>query len=100
MSLRQIISLAALLLLSFHLQANGYRNPPDGARALALAGGKIANLDDPSVISHNPANLTLFDHKAFQAAYTLAFSEIQYEGFDGSREHTKSPWKLLPPSLY
>ncbi|MFT5126828.1 MAG: long-chain fatty acid transport protein [Rhodothermales bacterium] len=93
-------SAVAFLLATLHLHANGWRNPPDGARALALAGGKIANLDDPSVISHNPANLTLFDHRAFQAAYTLAFSEIEYEGFSGNSEHTKSPWKLLPPNLY
>jgi long-subunit fatty acid transport protein len=92
--------LATSFLASFQIWANGYRNPPDGARALALAGGKIANLDDPSVISHNPANLALFDHRAFQAAYTLAFSEIEYEGVNGSSETTKSPWKLLPPSLY
>jgi hypothetical protein len=45
--------------------SSGYRNLPDGARALALAGGKIANRDAPCAISHNPANLTLFDRAAF-----------------------------------
>ncbi len=45
------------LLASRTVLANGFRNPPAGAAALAQDGGKVALVDDATAVAHNPANL-------------------------------------------
>ncbi|MEI6562911.1 MAG: outer membrane protein transport protein [bacterium] len=75
--------------------ANGFRNPPEGSWALGRVGGKIAQVDDASAISHNPANLTSLDKGQAQVSMTVLNTGADYSSPMGSAS-TEDPWKFLP----
>jgi long-chain fatty acid transport protein len=54
---RVLPSVAIALLVSSLAMGHGFRNPPAGAVGVAMDGGKIANIDDASAATINPANL-------------------------------------------
>ncbi|MDD2709767.1 MAG: outer membrane protein transport protein [Verrucomicrobiae bacterium] len=76
--------------------ANGFRNPPDGAAGLGRIGGKVAQIDDASAISHNPANLTDLSSPSFEGASTLIYSEATFTSPAGQGTTTRQPLKFLP----
>jgi long-chain fatty acid transport protein len=71
------------------------RNPPEGAAALALGGGKVTLTDDASAISHNPANLTELKGPQILPVMTLIHAESEFISPMGSAK-TEDPWKILP----
>lgn len=75
--------------------ANGFRNPPEGAWALGRAGGKIAQVDDASAVTHNPANLTQVQQPEAEVSLTLINTETEFKAPYGSTG-TEDPWKSLP----
>lgn len=77
----------------------GFRNPPDGAAALGRVGGKIALAEDPSALSHNPANLTLIEEPQAMAALTVLKTEAEFTSPLGFSAKTEDDWKYLP-NLY
>lgn len=79
--------------------ANGFRNPPEGAAALGLGGGKVALSDDAAAVSHNPANLTELKAPEVQASVTLINTETKYRSPMGGAT-TDDPWKYLPNLFY
>ena len=92
--------LTFVALLSQDALANGFRNPPAGATALSMDGGKTAFIDDASAISHNPANLMdLKRKKAVMVATTFVYPATDYESRQGDRASTKDSLKILP-NLY
>ncbi len=59
---RRIVALAAacfayLFFSAYEVQAQGFRNPPEGSSAISQAGAFIAQCDDASAVTHNPAGL-------------------------------------------
>lgn len=79
--------------------ANGFRNPPEGATGVGRIGGKIADVDDPSAISLNPANLTEIQKPAALAAITALYADATFRSATGQTTTTKQPLKALP-NLY
>ena len=55
---------------------NGFRNPPEGAANIGKTGGKIALVEDPSAISHNPANLVDVEKSVIVQTMTLISSTL------------------------
>lgn len=90
---------ALVLVFSLRSDANGFRNPPEGAAALGRGGGKVALTDDASSISHNPAALTGLSEPQAEAALTILRSKADFESPLGLTDETEDPWKLLP-NLY
>ena len=76
--------------------ANGFRNPPGGARALAHPGATIVYIDDASAITYNPANLTDIEKSEVQASMNLIHTETKYSSAAGVSSTTEDPWKYLP----
>jgi long-chain fatty acid transport protein len=64
----EAVVLLTAFLLAPNADANGIRNPPAGAAALSLDGGKSTLVDDPSVISCNPANLAGIEKPALMVS--------------------------------
>lgn len=77
----------------------GFRNPPPGTAGMGRSGVWIAQADDPSAVSYNPANLLLLDRPAVEAAVSLARTRTEYEGPAGAGATSKDPWQALP-NLY
>lgn len=75
--------------------ANGFRNPPAGAEALARGGAKIAQADDPSAVEHNPAAMTELKKPEAMAALTIINTHTDFESPMGSAS-TRDSWKYLP----
>lgn len=94
-----IITFLLLLLLAVQGDAQGFRNPPEGAAALGRAGGKVVFSDDASAVSHNPANLVDLGEPQALAALTVLHAETDYDGPAGPSATTEEPWKFLP-NLY
>jgi long-chain fatty acid transport protein len=76
--------------------ANGFRNPPEGAAAFGRAGGKIAHIDDPSAVVHNPANLADLETLRGQGGITIIHADIEYKGPGGRRSETRDKTKIIP----
>jgi len=96
-----IVATCLLLAGLFPLDAgaNGFRNPPDGAAAAAMDGGKIAFIDDPTAVTHNPANLADADKAAVAAPLTILYSWSEFDSPLGASDETEDKLKILP-SLY
>ena len=52
-----LFALGGVLLPGLSVRADGFRNAPDTAAAIGLAGNNIAWVDDASAVFFNPANL-------------------------------------------
>lgn len=76
--------------------ASGFRNPPDGAASLGRAGGNIALVEDPSAVSHNPANLVRVQKPEALVSLLAIHSEAEFTSPAGASETTEDPWKVLP----
>ncbi len=76
--------------------ANGFRNPPEGAAALGRSGAKITQVDDPSAVAINPANLAGARKMDAGAGVTLIQSSVEFRGSDGRRDETDDSIKAIP----
>jgi long-chain fatty acid transport protein len=76
--------------------ADGYRNPPESASALGRDGGKIANIDDPSAATINPANLADMQSAALMQSTTIGYAKRTFTGPSGVEEESNDPWAVLP----
>lgn len=88
-------ALAATCIWAQTGRADGFRNPPDTAAALGLAGNHIAWVDDASAVFYNPANLVDVPSRQVQVSTLLGYSHADYSGQLGQAE-TERPWSLLP----
>ena len=80
--------------------ADGFRNPPEGAAALGRAGTRLTQGDDPSTISHNPANLMDLEKAVVMPSLTIGYSKTKFtSSLTGVSDETKNPWRMLP-SVY
>jgi long-chain fatty acid transport protein len=102
MNIRKILSnlgfsglLGALLVAAVPAHANGFRNPPETAAALARDGGKLTAINDASAIAANPANLSEVESPQAMGSLTLVHGETDFSSPAGSAS-TKDPWKALP----
>lgn len=88
--------LLILLFSSQRTSAEGFRNPPAGAFGLGRAGGRIAQIDEASAVTHNPANLVELKEAEFSFASTIVYIQADYESPGGLSARTRDPWKALP----
>lgn len=79
--------------------ADGFRNPPETARALSLDGGKLTSIQDASAMAANPANLGALESPDAVVALTLIRGETKYTSALGSAK-TDDPWKVLPNAFF
>lgn len=79
--------------------ANGFRNPPPGARGLAMDGGKIAFLDDATTVSENAANMTEAKENSFMAAFTFIYPDAEFTSDAGGTANVDDSLMVLP-NLY
>lgn len=76
--------------------ANGFRNPPESARALGQAGSQRTFIDDASALSHNPANLVGVERPSVMASLAMINARADFDGIDGRSGNTTDPVKWLP----
>jgi long-chain fatty acid transport protein len=89
---------AALLLLTGgeRVVADGFRNPPSGAEAVAMPGGRLLGVDDLTAIRENPANLTGLPAPAAEVCVDTAYARTRYVSPSGEVEKSREPWAFLP----
>ncbi len=64
-------------------QASGWRRDERGAKATALAEAFVAQADDPSAVTYNPAGLAFLEDRAFAAGFGLGPAERnRFAGYD------------------
>ncbi len=73
----------------------GFRNPPEGARAIGAFGGYQAFADDADAAIHNPANLVDVEQQVVQLNLLAGYGRNRFSR-DGIRERTTSPWFAIP----
>src|SRR5947209_7062117 len=98
---RRRVAVAVLLaglgtFLPIQLRSEGFRNPPPGAFNLGRAGGRIAQVDDASAATQNPANLMDVTNRQFQFTPSVIYISVDYDSPSGGSAHTIHPWKALP----
>lgn len=76
--------------------ANGFRNPPGSASALAVDGAKSVMVDDVSSISINPANLTKIKDTTTLISLTFINAESTFKSPLGFSADTRNSLKTLP----
>jgi long-chain fatty acid transport protein len=78
-------------------QAEGFRNPPEGAASMGSVGGNIVMDDDASAVSRNPANLVLLPDAEVQAGANIIHAKVKFtSALSGQTDETQDPWKFLP----
>ena len=97
MSTRMAATVALLFVIATGWsEADGFRNPPEGAAALARGGVRLTQGDDPTTISHNPANLMDVEGAQITPTLSLGYSKTKFTNTLGMSEETKDPWRALP----
>ncbi|NOU36987.1 MAG: hypothetical protein HOO88_09490 [Kiritimatiellaceae bacterium] len=89
------VVLTTTLLISSVLFADGFRNPPEGARAIGAFGGHRAFADDANATIHNSANLVDLEQPMVQANTTFGYGRNEFQGA-GAYNKTKAPFFALP----
>jgi long-chain fatty acid transport protein len=84
------------LAVSTGARAEGFRNPPPGAFSLGRAGGRIAQVDDSSAVTQNPANLMDLKEAEFEFTPSIVYLSVDYQSPTGASTQTKDPWHALP----
>ena len=77
----------------------GFQNPPQGAAASAQAGAFVAQADDATAITHNPAGLTQLSGTSVLLAPTFIYPSTKFYAPGGQTEKTKEALHILP-NLY
>lgn len=75
--------------------AQGFRNPPEGARAVGAYGGYLAFVEDADAAIHNPANLVDVERQTVQINLLTGYGRNTFRR-DGVREKTRSPYFAIP----
>lgn len=94
----RVIAMVVTLAMSCSISvfANGFRNPPSGASALGMAGGKLTLIDDPAAVSVNPAHLLRVEDPSYMGSLSLARSRVKYTAPTGETAKTRDSLKWLP----
>jgi len=85
-----------LLFMPPLVNAEGFRNPPPGAFSLGRSGGRIAQIDDSSAVTQNPANLIDLTGTEFQLTPSIVRIGAEFKSPNGQKADTEDPWKFLP----
>lgn len=93
------VSFACVLITSWTVLADGFRNPPEGAKALGKAGVATVNVKDSTAISHNPAAMSGLERRQAIISLTPAWNDQDYDSPAGSASTTEE-LKLLPNLYY
>lgn len=80
--------------------AEGFRNPPAGAFNLGRAGGRIAQVQDATAVTQNPANLVALTNYQAQAVMGLVYMNVDYSAATGQSAKTENPWKPIPAAYF
>ncbi len=83
------------LLISSMLLADGYRNPPEGARAIGAFGGHRAFADDANANIHNSANLVDLKQPMIQYNTTFGYGRTTFDKA-GASDKTDNPFFAIP----
>jgi long-chain fatty acid transport protein len=87
----------ASLGLTWEGNADGLRNPPEGAVALGQGGVRLTEGDDATAISHNPANLMDLTEMEFTPTVTFGYSQKKFtSAMLGGESKSEEPWAVLP----
>ena len=83
------------LMIAQLLRADGYRNPPEGARAIGAFGGHRAFADDANANIHNSANLVDLEQPMIQVNTAFGYARNKFKTA-GVSEHTENPFFAIP----
>lgn len=83
------------LLVSSALLADGYRNPPEGARAIGAFGGHRAFADDANATIHNSANLVDLPQPMVQVNSTFGYGRTEFNSA-AAADNTENPFFAIP----
>lgn len=90
-----ILVFFSTFLISSILLADGFRNPPEGARAIGAFGGHRAFADDANANIHNSANLVDLKQPMLQYNVTAGYGRTSFENAAGS-DQTEKPFFAIP----
>ncbi len=88
-------ALAVVLLLTPSLHADGFRNLPEGARAIGAIGGHKAYADDANAAIHNPANLVDIERPILQVNLLGGYGRNRFRR-EGVSDRTENPFFTIP----
>lgn len=90
-----ILVFFSTFLISSILLADGFRNPPEGARAVGMFGGYRAFADDANAVIHNSANLVDLQQPMMQVNTTVGYGKSEFQSAAGS-DQTENPFFTIP----
>ncbi|MFA5393188.1 MAG: outer membrane protein transport protein [Candidatus Ratteibacteria bacterium] len=88
-----------LLFTALKAEGAGFQNPPQGTAASAQGGAFVAQADDATAITHNPAGLTQLTGTAILLAPSFIYPSTEYYAPNGQKEKAKETLHVLP-NLY
>jgi len=89
------VVLVVVPLLPATLSADGFRNPPEGARAIGAFGGHRAFADDANAAIHNPANLVEIGRPMVQVNVLGGYGRNRFTR-EGVSDETEDPVFAIP----
>ncbi|MCX8082327.1 MAG: outer membrane protein transport protein, partial [bacterium] len=79
-----------IILTASSLFSQAFKNPPEGASALSQAGAFIAQCDDASAVTHNPAGLIQIEGQQFIIGSAILYpvTECKTTTYDGDMKES------------
>ena len=94
-----IVLMTVSVFVTARTEGAGFQNPPQGAAASAQAGAFVAQADDATAITHNPAGLTQLSGTSILLAPAFAYPSTKFFAEGGGTERIKESLHVLP-NLY
>jgi len=94
-----LVSVTFLFLNVPPVLAQGFKNPPEGSSAISQAGAFIAQCDDASAVTHNPAGLVQIEGQQILFGNTFLYPTTLYKN-GGVSEDAVSNMAYLPFIYY
>ncbi|HUF60973.1 MAG TPA: outer membrane protein transport protein [Verrucomicrobiales bacterium] len=73
---------------------------PESAKAIAMPGGRFANLDDASVLFHSPANMLFLEEPELQVNLGLWHGDLRFAPRAGDQVELLDGWEQLGSLFY
>jgi len=87
------------LILNTFLFSQAFKNPPESSSALSQAGAFVAECNDASAVSFNPAGLIQIEEGEIMYGFSFPYSKTDYL-YSAGKEEKKFNLTILPYFYY
>lgn len=94
-----LLLLLIVIFLAGNVWASGFRVPEQGATSMGMSNAWVAQANDPSAISINPAGIAQISTPSLGGGFLVINPSVEHTASDGTKEDVENNF-FFPPNIY